>query len=198
MNQKRRNAARAAVWIGVATCGALLLQCGTTRGAEEALRRRGLSDWNTVYRVLQHPRCKNCHPAGDAPLQGEASLPHAQNVQRGPEGKGVYAMRCDACHQTHNQSDPRLPPGGPNWHLPEPEVPLVFEGKSSSELARQLGDPERNGHLTREGLLEHVMHEPLVLWGWDPGPGRQPVTVPHEEFVAAMRGWIEAGCPVPE
>jgi hypothetical protein len=43
-----------------------------------------------------------------------------------------------------------------------------------------------------------VIKEPLVLWGWNPGPGREPVPISHEDFVTAMRGWIEAGCPVPE
>ena len=198
MNEKRRNLARAALLLGLASCGAVLLQCQTANAPDAALHRQGLSDWNTVYRVLQHPRCKNCHPAGDAPLQGEASLPHAQNVQRGTHGDGVYAMRCATCHQTYNQSDPHLPPGGPGWRLPEPEMPLVFEGRSSSDLARQLIDPDRNGHLTQQKLLEHVMKEPLVLWGWNPGPGRAPVPIPHDDFVAAMRGWIEAGCPIPE
>src|SRR5882724_5506461 len=26
-----------------------------------------------LYRVLTSPRCQNCHPAGDAPLQGDDS-----------------------------------------------------------------------------------------------------------------------------
>src|SRR5262249_39436492 len=41
-----------------------------------------------VYKVLTHPRCLNCHPSGDAPLQGDDSHPHLQNVQRGGDGKG--------------------------------------------------------------------------------------------------------------
>src|SRR5688572_11603649 len=41
-----------------------------------------------AYRVFMHPRCMNCHPVGDAPLQGDDSHIHAQNVTRGPDGKG--------------------------------------------------------------------------------------------------------------
>src|SRR5262245_4652340 len=41
-----------------------------------------------VYKVLMHPRCLNCHPSGDAPLQGDESHPHIQNVRRGKDGKG--------------------------------------------------------------------------------------------------------------
>src|SRR5918997_7040087 len=33
--------------------------------------------------VFFYPRCMNCHPAGDAPLQGDDSRVHAQNVKRG-------------------------------------------------------------------------------------------------------------------
>ena len=46
-------------------------------------------------------------------------------------------------------------------------------------------------------LLEHVSHDKLVLWGWDPGVGRAPVDVPHKDFVAAFQRWTEAGAPCP-
>jgi hypothetical protein len=140
----------------------------------------------------------NCHPAGEAPLQGDSSLPHAQNVQRGAMGHGRYALRCDACHQEANLPGPHLPPGAPGWHLPRRDEPLVFEGRSSAELCRQLKDPERNGHKSLEELFAHVDHDPLVLWGWSPGEGRTPVKVSHLELVAAMRAWIDGGCECPE
>src|SRR2546426_5000731 len=41
-----------------------------------------------VYKVLMHPRCMNCHPSGDSPLQGDDSHAHVQNVKRGQDGKG--------------------------------------------------------------------------------------------------------------
>src|ERR1051326_6131327 len=46
-----------------------------------------------VYKVLMSPRCMNCHPAGDAPLQGDDSHVHLQNVMRGADGKGKYALK---------------------------------------------------------------------------------------------------------
>ncbi len=52
--------------------------------------------------VFFHPRCVNCHPAGDAPLQGDESRPHAMNVKRGPDGQGTKGVRCSNCHQTKN------------------------------------------------------------------------------------------------
>src|SRR5882672_8754726 len=39
-----------------------------------------------VYKVLMSPRCMNCHPAGDQPLQGDDSHIHTMSVQRGKDG----------------------------------------------------------------------------------------------------------------
>src|SRR5262249_9508146 len=83
----------------------------------------------TAYPVFMHPRCMNCHPSGDVPLQGDDSRLHAQNVKRGPDGKGKYALKCANCHQPTNLPGENMPPGNPNWHLPPPEVRMVFQGK---------------------------------------------------------------------
>src|SRR6516164_9553056 len=98
-----------------------------------------------VYKVLMHPRCMNCHPSGDAPLQGDDSHVHAQNVKRGEDGKGKYALKCANCHQDTNLVGENMPPGNPTWHLPPKDLPLVFQGKSPRDLADQLKDPRRNG-----------------------------------------------------
>src|SRR5207249_1290663 len=66
-------------------------------------------------KVLQHPRCLNCHPAGDRPSQG-TGYPHQPPVQRGADGLGVTTMRCTTCHQAAN-FDPGRVPGSPKWHL---------------------------------------------------------------------------------
>lgn len=174
---------------------ALFVQC---QASEPAPIRNATASWDVVYQVLQHPRCTNCHPAGDAPLQGDEGRVHGQNVQRGPEGTGLFALRCTDCHQTQNSPGPNLPPGAPHWQLPHPDMPLVFQGRSSAELCRQLADPATNGHRTPEELLQHVTSDPLVLWGWDPGEGRMPVAIPHAAFVSAMQSWIEGGCGCPE
>jgi hypothetical protein len=67
-----------------------------------------------VYKVLMNPRCMNCHPAGDRPLQGEDSHIHIMNVQRGKDGHGVYALKCSNCHQPENVPGVHTPPGNPN------------------------------------------------------------------------------------
>lgn len=173
----------------------LLAQCRSSDRDDGRLS--STEGWAVVYDVLQHPRCLNCHPDGDVPLQGEESVPHAQNVQRGPDGHGRFALTCSACHQSENTPGPHMPPGAPAWHLPHPDAPLVFEGLTSRDLCRQMKDPARNGGRTPAQVLEHMTHDPLVLWGWDPGEGREPVPVPHETLVAALRAWVDGGCQCP-
>jgi hypothetical protein len=212
----RRNVSRALALVAWSALALLAVQCGSapqplpertpaappvtattpTVAAQPDPVAQAKEAWSVIYAVLQHPRCANCHPAGDVPLQGDDSHPHAQNVQRGPDGQGAAAMRCDTCHQSSNLDGPHLPPGAPNWHLPRPDMPLVFVGKSSQELCEQLRDPMRNGGKTPEQLIEH-MNDPLVLWGWDPGPGREPVSTSHEKLMWALRVWIDGGCGCP-
>ena len=59
-----------------------------------------------------------------------------KNVQRGSDGKGKYALKCSNCHQYANLPGENMPPGNPNWHLPPPEMRLVFQARKS-ELAPQ-------------------------------------------------------------
>jgi hypothetical protein len=151
-----------------------------------------------VYRVLMHPRCMNCHPSGDMPLQGDDSHVHLQNVKRGEDGKGKYALKCANCHQDTNLPGENLPPGNPTWQLPRKDMPLVFQGKSPRELADQLKDPKRNGGRTLEQLLEHVTHDKLVQWGWEPGDGRTKPLLSHDEFAQKFREWVDKGAASPE
>jgi hypothetical protein len=151
-----------------------------------------------AYPVFMHPRCLNCHPTGDVPLQGDDSRLHNQNVKRGTDGKGLFALKCANCHQEKNTPGENMPPGNPNWHLPPADMPMVFQGKSPAELARTLKDPTLNGNKTLEQLLHHVTEDKLVLGGWDPGDGRTKPPISHEEFAKHMREWIEKGAAIPD
>jgi hypothetical protein len=154
--------------------------------------------FQAAYKVFMHPRCMNCHPSGDIPLQGDDSRPHAQNVQRGPDGKGKYALKCASCHQDTNLPGKNMPPGNPSWHLPPPQMRMVFQGKTPGELASQLKDPKQNGNKTLDELLHHITEDKLVLGGWNPGDGRTKPPLSHAEFVAKMREWVEKGAASPE
>jgi hypothetical protein len=41
------------------------------------------------------------------------------------------------------------------------------------------------------------LEDKLVLWAWNPGEGRSPVPMPHEEFAAKVKQWQAAGAPCP-
>jgi hypothetical protein len=175
-----------------------LSQCSSPASDSSGAATDSAAAWNTIYTVLQHPRCLNCHPVGDAPFVGESRQPHPQNVHRGAEGNGSFGMRCATCHQSANLPGAHLPPGSPNWHMPNPAMPLVFEGRSSGDLCRQLRDAKQNGGKTPEQLLQHMSEDPLVLWGWSPGDGRPPVSIPHADLVKAVRAWVDGGCDCPK
>ncbi|WP_197091642.1 hypothetical protein [Sphingobacterium endophyticum] len=150
-----------------------------------------------VHAVLQHPRCMNCHPSGDIPLQGEDSHLHAMLPKRGVDGKGLYAMKCNSCHQPTNTPGLHTPPGNPNWHLPPADMKMVFQGKSPSELAKQLLNPATNNHKNHEQLIEHVSHDKLVIGGWNPGEGRELPPGTHKEFVENFKTWLATGAYIP-
>ena len=149
-----------------------------------------------VHKVFTSPRCQNCHPAGDAPLQGDDSHVHLQNVKRGKDGH-VSAMRCETCHQTTNLAGDHMPPGNPKWGLPSPEHKMVFVGRTPAELCRQLKDPKQTGGRALQELLKHVADDELVAWGWAPGGQRSLPPETRADTVAAFNTWINAGAPCP-
>ena len=153
----------------------------------------GRAAFMTVHQVFLHPRCSNCHPAGDAPLQYDDQRPHGQNITRRSERNG---LPCRTCHRANNGDRPNTPPGAPHWGLPPAEQ--IFVGRSPQQLCEQLKDPKQTGGRDLRALLDHVGKDALVGWGWDPGPGRTPIAIPRAKLIADMTTWIVAGAPCPE
>ena len=151
-----------------------------------------------AWTVFDSPRCKNCHPAGDAPLQGDDSHVHIQDVKRGLDGKGVYGMKCHTCHQDANLSGANMPPGNPKWSLPPANMKMVIQGETPGQFCRQLKDPAQNGHRTLAQIMEHVSQDDLVGWGWNPGDGRTLPSLNRPDFVAAMQRWVDNGAACPK
>ncbi len=147
--------------------------------------------------VLHHPRCMNCHTAGDFPRQGDDSHPHTMNVRRGLAGNGVTAQRCGTCHQDHNLAGRHMPPGAKDWKMPPRGMPMIWSGLSDRQLCEELKDPRRNGHRNVDQMVEHMTTPSLVLWGWHPGEGRTPVPVSQAEFAKTVKEWAAKGAACP-
>lgn len=180
--------------VAVSTCLCLLLSCGLSWAQTSSSQAQSLAAWGKIVTVLQHPRCLNCHQL-DSPLQGDSRRNHIPHVVRGSDSHGVGAMRCGNCHNDSGNNVTSRTPGGPNWQLAP--VSMLWQGLSGSDLCRMLKDPSRNGKRTGKDLLEHVEAEPLVLWGWNPGPGREPVAMPHAQFVELVKTWVAGGMACP-
>jgi hypothetical protein len=177
----------------------VVLIAGCGRVSEEQ-RAQAIEAFATVEKVLQHPRCANCHIPGDAPLQFDAGVPHAQGVVRGPEGHGAPGLPCATCHAEANPPasfGPRAPPGAPHWALPPPHQKMAWIGLNAKQLCEMIQDKKQNGGRDFDALIKHVAEDKLVLWGWNPGGDREPVSVPHAEFVARFKQWAAAGGPCP-
>ena len=187
----------------VLLCVALLLALivmGKTQTATNAQTKRDEADaaaaFEVIVPVLRHPRCMNCHSKGDYPRQGDDSHAHIMQVRRGPNGTGESVVRCNSCHQEQNLAGVHTPPGAPDWHLPSPQMPMIWEGLSDHQLCELFKDPSQNGGRDLQAIVEH-MHTPLVLWGWHPGEGRTPVPMPQGEFLAKVQEWASKGAACP-
>ena len=146
-------------------------------------------------RVIMHPRCVNCHPAGDTPHQGMTLALHDPPVVRGPDDQGVPGNECTTCHQDRNQELTRVP-GAPKWHVAPFEMAWV--GKSATYICNQMKDPKRNGGKSLAQIAEHNAHDELVAWGWKPGANREPAPGTQEQFGALVAAWIDTGAECPE
>jgi hypothetical protein len=151
---------------------------------------RSAALFTEIGKVLTHPRCMNCHPAGDRPRQADVSRLHQPPVERGADGYGLVAMRCPICHQQANFEPGRVP-GNPIWHLAPRE--MGWEGKTLAEICAQIKDPARNGGRTLEALVEHIGTDHLVGWAWAPGYGRRPAPGTQKETGALVEAWVMYG-----
>jgi hypothetical protein len=156
-------------------------------------RARSIALFEEAGRVIQHPRCMNCHPRTDRPTQTEAMRPHTPWVTRGVDGGGAPTLRCSTCHQAENFEASGVP-GNVHWKLAP--IEMAWQGKTLGDICRQLLDPARS-HMTREELLRHMTEDELVGWAWSPGADRRAAPGTQAEFGALIKAWLEtdAVCP---
>jgi len=196
--------------------GILLLGCAgsTPRAAPVPLRAvaanelrtpddfRGIADrearsqalFGEATRVMLHPRCRNCHPNGDVPQQGDDGRFHDPPVVRGPDNHGAPGLECTSCHQDRNLELARVP-GAPKWALAP--IEMAWVGRTPQQLCEQIKDPKRNGNKDLAHIVEHSAHDELVAWGWSPGHGRAPAPGTQQQFGALMAAWVESGAECP-
>jgi hypothetical protein len=166
------------------------------------VQARSRALFTEAAKVIMNPRCMNCHPASDRPTQGNDMHPHLPPATRGADGGGVPGNTCGACHLDRNvnllkgqQQSFQSIPGHPRWGLAP--IEMAWEGKSMSEVCRQIKDPQRNGGRNLELLREHLTKDDLVAWAWNPGPGRDPAPGTQERLGELIRAWIDGGAECP-
>lgn len=150
--------------------------------------------WGKIASVLTHPRCLNCHQE-IAPLQGDKSRVHIPRAVRGKDNLGVTAMRCTNCHHGANNVAANVP-GAPHWSLAPAST--RWQGLSSAQICAAIKDKKRNGGKSLDDLVKHMETDPLVLWGWSPGEGRETPPIAHKAFMDLVRLWAAAGGPCPK
>lgn len=194
---------------------ALLLLCGTVTAdtSQDGLRppvafdtvrnrtARSVALFTEAGKVLQHPRCLNCHPAERQPTQGDDLHTHMPPVQAGPENRGTNVLPCSSCHGHENT--PTLGtviqsiPGSDHWALAP--ASMAWQGLTIGEICVQLKDPARNGNRTLAQIEKHLAEDQLVGWAWHPGAGRAPAPGAQDVFGELIAAWIKTGahCPKP-
>jgi hypothetical protein len=157
-------------------------------------KARSLALFGEVGKVIQHPRCMNCHPATERPTQTDIMRPHMPWVVRGDGGIGASGLRCITCHHEKN-FDPAGVPGNPKWALAPPE--MAWQGKTLGQICRQIKDKTRNGDRTMVALEEHMAKDDLGGWGWHPGGTRTPAPGTLAQFGALFKAWVDSGAVCP-
>jgi hypothetical protein len=159
---------------------------------------RSIALFREMGKVIQSPRCVNCHPRTDRPLQGDDMDPHSSLVVRGQYNFGAAGMECTTCHGRDNvdfANGEGSIPGNRKWALAP--ISIAWEGKSLAEICAQIKDPTRNGGKTLEKLIDHNTNDVLVGWGWNPGKGRTPAPGTQAQFGALTKAWVESGAKCP-
>lgn len=166
----------------------------------------GAQSFDPIADVLLHPRCANCHVGADGiPLWSTGTdasgadtggtRPHGFGIHAGESRMGIETLPCSTCHMDRNGVLEGSAPGAEGWALPPVEMQWI--ARTPSQICEQLRDPARNGNRTLAEIAAHVAEDPLVVWGWDPGPGRVPAPGTPEKTAADILAWADAGAPCP-
>ena len=127
-------------------------------------KARSIALFSEAGRVITHPRCVNCHPVSDRPLQGDEGRLHQPPIYATDSGIGTASSPCSSCHGQSNftLTGTRVGsmPGNPKWQLAPRE--MAWQGKTPSAICRQIKDTARNGGRDYAALIDHAAHDGLV------------------------------------
>jgi hypothetical protein len=155
---------------------------------------RSVALFNEAAKVINSPRCLNCHPRGDRPSQGDQMTPHQPLVLRGADGQGVPPMMCANCHRAEN-SDTGHVPGNPKWHLAP--LSMAWQGKSVAQICAGIKDKSRNGDRDLAALVDHMANDGLVGWAWKTDAGRKSAPGTQAQFGGLIKAWVDSGAVCP-
>jgi hypothetical protein len=151
-------------------------------------------------KVINSPRCMNCHPVQRAPTQGDDRHPHNPPMVAGQSGHGPVGLPCSSCHGPANVPtygvDIKSIPGDPKWAVAPAE--MAWQGKSLDAICAQIKDPARNGGRGLAQLHDHMANDHLVGWAWNPGAGRAPAPGTQAQFGELVQAWIDTGAKCPK
>jgi hypothetical protein len=161
---------------------------------------RSVALFTEAAKVIQSPRCMNCHPAKRQPTQGDDLHAHVPLMHGGPGDHGVPGLPCKSCHGSANAATlaPSIAsiPGHPHWGLAS--ASMAWQGKSLREICLQLMDGARNGGRSLSKIHEHMATDSLVGWAWHPGARRSPAPGTQVQFGALIEAWISTGAQCPQ
>ena len=97
---------------------------------------RSLALFEEAGKVIQSPRCLNCHPVERAPTQGDDLRPHYPPMVAGDSGHGPASLPCLSCHTAANVPAwgdlYKSIPGDPKWALAPAE--MAWQGNLSGHF----------------------------------------------------------------
>lgn len=170
----------------------LTIACSPLFAFAQSNEQESIKAFIEAAKVMQHPRCTNCHAKGDGPRQTDEGREHMFNVQRGPADRGAGGYTCKSCHQSSNIAGI---PGADDWHMPPRD--MSWGDGNPAQICASITDKTHNGNRAPRGIVLHVENDILVNWAWQPGDKRATPPLSHEEFVKVMKHWSASGgfCP---
>ncbi len=161
---------------------------------------RSLALFAEAGKVIESPRCMNCHPVQRAPTQGDDRHPPDPPMVGGQGGHGPMGMPCSFLPRSGQRPD--LGAG----HQVDPRRSEMGAGPGRDGLAGQVAGRDlrpdqgsaRNGGKSLAQLHHHMAEDHLVGWAWNPGEGRVPAPGTQARFGELVRAWIDTGAKCPK